>query len=98
LVLLETRFSDLFAKKSISGQWKEHSFTGGHHATPAFLCHWIEMENGQAVNNLSAYYDKKSTPVQKAYKNPAFLNSGQARNIRILCELEVRVAFFKKRN
>jgi hypothetical protein len=42
------------------------------------------------VNNLSAYYDKKSsTLVQKAYKNPAFLNSGQARNIRILCELEV---------
>jgi hypothetical protein len=66
--------------------------------TSSFRVTWIEMENGQAVNNLSAYYDKKSTPVQKAYKNPAFLNSGQARNIRILCELEVRVAFFKKRN
>lgn len=51
------------------------------------------MENGQAVNNLSAYYDKKSTPVQKAYKNSTFLNSSQARNIRILCELEVKKFF-----
>jgi hypothetical protein len=26
------------------------------------------MEGGKAVNNLSAYYEKKSTPVEKAYK------------------------------
>ena len=46
------------------------------------------MEGGKAVNNLSAYYEKKSSPVTKAYKNPAFLNSSKARNIRIMCELE----------
>ncbi len=46
------------------------------------------MENGKAVNNLSAYYEKKSTPTVKAYKNSEFLNSSKARNIRIQCELE----------
>lgn len=46
------------------------------------------MENGKAVNNLSAYYEKKSTPTVKAYRNSEFLNSSKARNIRIQCELE----------
>lgn len=46
------------------------------------------MENGKAVNNLSAYYEKKSTPTVKAYRNQEYLNSSQARTIRIQCELE----------
>jgi len=46
------------------------------------------MENGKLASNLTAYYDKKSTPVVKAYKNPEFLASHKARNIRIMCELE----------
>lgn len=46
------------------------------------------MENGQAVNNLSAYYEKKSTPTVKSYRNQEFLNSDAARTIRIQCELE----------
>ena len=48
------------------------------------------MEGGKLASNLTAYYDKKSTPVVKAYKNPEFLASSKARNIRIMCELEVR--------
>lgn len=46
------------------------------------------MENGKAVNNLSAYYEKKSTPTVKSYRNAEYLNSGAARSIRIQCELE----------
>lgn len=46
------------------------------------------MENGKAVNNLSAYYEKKSTPTVKAYKNSEYLASSAARTIRIQCELE----------
>lgn len=46
------------------------------------------MENGKAVNNLSAYYEKKSTPTVKSYRNAEFLNSSEARTIRIQCELE----------
>jgi hypothetical protein len=47
------------------------------------------MEGGKLASNLSAYYDKKSTPVVKAYKNSDFLASSKARNIRIMCELDV---------
>lgn len=46
------------------------------------------MEGGKLASNLSAYYDKKSTPVVKAYKNSDFLASSKARNIRIMCELD----------
>lgn len=46
------------------------------------------MENGKAVNNLSSYYEKKSTPTIKAYRNSEYLNSSEARTIRIQCELE----------
>lgn len=46
------------------------------------------MENGKAVNNLSAYYEKKSTPTVKSYRNAEYLNSAEARTIRIQCELE----------
>jgi hypothetical protein len=46
------------------------------------------MENGKAVNNLSAYYEKKSTPTVKSYRNAEYLNSSEARTIRIQCELE----------
>ena len=54
------------------------------------------MEGGKLASNLTAYYDKKSTPVMKAYKNPDFLASNKARNIRIMCELEVRMLMHKQ--
>lgn len=54
----------------------------------SILLNQFIMENGKAVNNLSAYYEKKSTPTVKSYRNAEFLNSSEARTIRIQCELE----------
>jgi hypothetical protein len=56
------------------------------------------MENGKAVNNLSAYYEKKSTPTVKSYRNAEYLNSAEARTIRIQCELEESKWRLKREN
>ena len=51
----------------------------------------------QASSPVAAPYEpaasargKVNTPTIKAYKNPEFLNSSQARLLRIMCEYEVR--------
>jgi hypothetical protein len=58
----------------------------------------VIMENGKAVNNLSAYYEKKSTPTVKSYRNAEYLNSAEARTIRIQCELEESKWRLKREN